>query len=259
MKWFFGVNEESRNFGEYADMIKVAVATASRRTSLVPHILYDGRENDLTGWLRARGVKVLPVKSRFVPLLEKEAERRRNRDYYTIGAGAFLRVEIVSLKDVVEEGERVVYTDCDVMFEADPVPYLRSCACDIFAVAPECDRNNYAWANTGVMLMDVSALRKGFDDFVRFTSERIPAFVDEAWDQSAYVAYYSGRWNRLPLEMNWKPYWGTNPEAVVVHFHGPKPTRLARHEAGEPYHRPELLTDDYFKYARRWREVLEGA
>jgi hypothetical protein len=31
------------------------------------------------------------------------------------------------------------------------------------------------------------------------------------------------RWSRLPLEMNWKPYWGWNPDASIVHFHGPKP------------------------------------
>ena len=27
----------------------------------------------------------------------------------------------------------------------------------------------------------------------------------------------------LPLEYNWKPYWGTNDNAIIVHFHGLKP------------------------------------
>ncbi|MBJ3763921.1 hypothetical protein ILP92_14305 [Maribius pontilimi] len=26
----------------------------------------------------------------------------------------------------------------------------------------------------------------------------------------------------LPLENNWKPYWGTDPDARIIHFHGPK-------------------------------------
>ena len=27
----------------------------------------------------------------------------------------------------------------------------------------------------------------------------------------------------LPLEYNWKPYWGYNPDAKIIHFHGMKP------------------------------------
>ena len=29
----------------------------------------------------------------------------------------------------------------------------------------------------------------------------------------------------LPPRFNWKPYWGMDKDAVIVHFHGPKPER----------------------------------
>ena len=32
--------------------------------------------------------------------------------------------------------------------------------------------------------------------------------------------------NKLPLEYNWKPYWGINNEAKIIHFHGIKPYNI---------------------------------
>ena len=29
--------------------------------------------------------------------------------------------------------------------------------------------------------------------------------------------------NLLPDELNWKSYWGANPDAAILHFHGYKP------------------------------------
>ena len=33
--------------------------------------------------------------------------------------------------------------------------------------------------------------------------------------------------------MNWKPYWGRNDAASIIHFHGPKPRQIASIKAGK--------------------------
>lgn len=255
MKWFFGINEASTAFDEYAAMIKVAVRTAGERTSLKPHCLYDGSPNQMTLWMESNGVRVLPVKSRFGGLLKEEAARKGNPEIERTGSGAFLRVEIVSLPDLGDR-ERVVYTDCDVMFEADPVEYLRSSPCDLFSVAPESDANNYLYMNSGVMLMNIGRLRNSFKAFTKFIEDQLSSLVTQAWDQTAYNLFYAGQWNRLPLEMNWKPYWGENDNAVVIHFHGPKPTKIKDFEDGLKFVRPELVNEGYFRFAKKWSGIL---
>lgn len=44
---------------------------------------------------------------------------------------------------------------------------------------------------------------------------------------------YKGRWDRLAPEYNWKPYWGLNPNAKIVHFHGIKVENIERVFRGE--------------------------
>ena len=53
---------------------------------------------------------------------------------------------------------------------------------------------------------------------------RPPLRADGPGDQGAYNEFYSGKFvvHRWPL-FNWKPYWGFNARAKLVHFHGPKP------------------------------------
>ena len=36
--------------------------------------------------------------------------------------------------------------------------------------------------------------------------------------------YAINMFDLLPDELNWKPYWGLNSNAEIVHFHGPKPS-----------------------------------
>ena len=49
-------------------------------------------------------------------------------------------------------------------------------------------------------------------------------------DQGAYNGHYQGRFFvHLDARWNWKPYWGHNRAAALVHFHGPKPDDYAAH------------------------------
>jgi lipopolysaccharide biosynthesis glycosyltransferase len=51
-------------------------------------------------------------------------------------------------------------------------------------------------------------------------------------DQGVYNVCYRDEWERLPLSWNWKPYWGWASDAVIVHFHGPKPVHARSMLAG---------------------------
>jgi hypothetical protein len=59
------------------------------------------------------------------------------------------------------------------------------------------------------------------------------------WDQTLYNDLYKGEIDRLPLEYNWKPYWGINDNSKIVHFHGAKPRSV---EPEWRYNLPEIKT-----------------
>ncbi|MBV9200089.1 MAG: hypothetical protein JOY83_10230 [Alphaproteobacteria bacterium] len=54
-----------------------------------------------------------------------------------------------------------------------------------------------------------------------------------AHDQTAIIQVLGWRWQRLPAEFNWKPYWGYSDQAKIVHWHGPKPAHAEMMLAGE--------------------------
>lgn len=290
MRWFFALNQASGTFPAYAEMVKVAVHTARRHTTLIPHCLYDGAECDLTVWLRDRGVTVIPCRSQFYSALERLAARKGDQYYLTGGAGAFLRLEIprVAREHGYPDAE-ALYTDCDVMFLRDVVPDLCAQTPRFFAVAPEGDPTDYRHPNTGVMLMNLSRLTQEDARFLPWTRWYLDTLarheVDFVWDQSVYQLYYRPfsrllltrgvndlwrrrlahrlrrldppRWNRLPLSFNWKPYWGDAAAAQIVHFHGPKPND-PRCAAGE---HPEALIrgltgGSYLALSAAWRQAL---
>jgi lipopolysaccharide biosynthesis glycosyltransferase len=229
MKWFFALNEYGNEFENYSKMLKVAVHTAQKFTSLEPHFLYDGQENDLTRWLRNRNATIVNCRSFLYEKLRELAEIKNNPHIFTIGTGAFLRTEIPRL--ALENGfqdEFVLYTDLDVMFLTDIAGELEKFAPKYFSVAPEISISDYRSMNSGVMLMNVKNLQAKDVEFRKFMVRKIETLIADAWDQTAYKLFYNSRffgfkWDKLPPEFNWKPYWGDYSNARIIHFHGPKP------------------------------------
>ena len=167
-------------------------------------------------------------------------------------AGAYLRTEIPALG---LPDDYILYTDCDVLFLADPeVERFRPA---YFACAPQRNPNDLGDINSGVMVMNVPAMRAEVENFWHFIVNNFERFG--AYDQDALREDYAGRFETLPLEMNWKPYWGVNDAARIVHFHGPKPG-VVRHLLSDPtYPIPpiwrELFEENqaaYVEYLRRW-------
>jgi hypothetical protein len=116
--------------------------------------------------------------------------------------------------------------------------------------------------NTGVMLMNVARLRESLPEFRKYVAKNLAALEAESWDEAAYRWFYRDEngpvWDRLRPELNWKPYWGENAEAKIIHFHGPKPFQKEYLDS----HWPELkehATGAYLTEVERWQTLLEEA
>lgn len=249
IRWFFALNENSPGFWEYANLVQVAVESARRHTALVPVCIYEGGENALTAWLRDAGVEVCFRRTflhQWVP------------DMPPIPRGAYLRLEIPELcRERGWTDEFVLYTDCDVVFLRDVAPALRRLRPRFFAVAPETDREDFAGFNSGVMWMNVAALGAEMAAVTETVRTHIHEAIAPPYDQAILQRHFAGRADRLPLELNWKPYWGPNDAAAVLHFHGPKPAqRYLVLNGRAPADLVKLGHPEYFSAARRWEDLL---
>jgi lipopolysaccharide biosynthesis glycosyltransferase len=262
MRWYFALTEDSTAFRQYAEMVMVAVHTARNVTRLEPHCIYDGSENEFTAWLRKRGVRIIPHRSFVREALEKLGREKGNPHLAAALSGAFSRIELPEIVEGSSAAERVLYTDCDVMFLGEVVPELEANECRYFAVAPESTRDDYVNMNTGVMLMNTERLRASLPAFRDYVSENLASLEAESWDEAAYRWYYRDEngplWDRLPPELNWKPYWGEKSDAKIIHFHGPKPYQRDYIDT----HWPELKEHTggaYLAFVQRWTKLLEEA
>ena len=263
MDWFCALTEDSISFREYSEMVMVAVYTARKFTSLRPHLIYDGKDNEFTAWLDRHGVKIIRHRSIFREELARLGEREKNPRIEAVISGAFLRVELPRLVPRSSSSDIVLYTDCDVMFRDEVVPQLDQVDCEYFAVAPHARDSHDDIINSGVMLMNLRSLGKTADAFFQFIRENLEVLKKEAWDQGAYWRFYrdtSGRplWNQLPLELNWRPYWGDKPGVGIIHFHGPKP--FQRDHIDTVW--PELKSytgGSYLEMIEIWQQLLDQA
>ncbi len=137
MQWFFALTEDSTAFRQYAEMIMVAVHTAKKFTSLEPHCIYDGGENEFTEWLAEHEVRIVRHRSFVREQLEELGRQKGNPHLAAALSGAFSRVELPELVERTGGADRVLYTDCDVIFLGEVVPELEANPCEYFAVAPE--------------------------------------------------------------------------------------------------------------------------
>lgn len=263
-KWFFALSEASLGHADHdwENLIRAAVASARANTNLEPHFLYDGAPNAFTVELKSLGVTVVQHQVSYLGNIVERSHmigKPLHPMHQAIIAGAYLRTEIPRL-DIPDEF--VLYTDCDVIFESDPqIDRFRPA---FFACAPQFDPNNFQEINSGVMVMNVPGMRQEFANFYHYIVNHYETFG--AHDQDALREYYNGRFDPLPCELNWKPYWGFNDAATIVHFHGPKPGAI-RHLIEQPdYPVPEVWRtlyeshpDAYREYLRRWDTMLDKA
>ncbi len=224
-KWYFTTNVNGLRHA--FDQIKVAVLSCGI-TTLAPCCIVDDAGSDgeteaRIQWLVGRGVNVTRHRASLLDIL-----RPKFFEQMEIYGGHWLRCDIPSLEI---EDEFVLYTDIDVIF-LKPLPEIAEYP-KYVASAPEHHRDDYSYFNSGVLIMNIPELRKRQDELVKTVERRLP--VTAPWDdQSALNDLFKGEWLRLPPVWNWKPYWGACDDALIVHFHGPKPAHALRMQSGQP-------------------------
>lgn len=211
MKWYACLNDDG--LSEYAEHLRVAIGSAIDVAKLEPHIVFDG---DPARLYDAVGRSDFGLHSR-VSMLRDEIARTPATAGWSpnVARGTLLRLEI----PLIEEADQfVLYTDCDVLFTG-PVD-LSLLRPKYFAAAP--GHNPHNWHNlcSGVMLLNVPAMRKAHPYLMNVARAHLG--VPHFYDQEVLNTAFLNRWDRLPLEAHWKPYWGPNPASTIVHFHGPK-------------------------------------
>ncbi|OZB40844.1 MAG: hypothetical protein B7X48_03175 [Acidiphilium sp. 34-60-192] len=93
-----------------------------------------------------------------------------------------------------------------------------------FAAAPEFAPDRWNYFNSGVMLLNLPAMRASAPALENYLRAHLadPALGATLDDQTLLNAAYRNHWDRLNPLYNWKPYWGFAPDAALLHFHGPK-------------------------------------
>jgi hypothetical protein len=223
MKWYFCI--ESIGYIRYESYLKAAVISCRKNTSLTPILIwYEANKHvpdELRTFLDKYGVKLIHGEG----LVFNELMKQREKIKITVShstPGAYLRFEIPLIE---QEDEYVLYGDCDIMFnkeiELDDVkPRFIACA-------PEFQQNEWGYFNSGVMVMNIKNMRNTLDNLIDVTMARMRSGFCMGSDQGDLNGYYFQEWTRLNPLFNWKPYWGVNEDAKIIHFHGPKPDDCA--------------------------------
>jgi capsular polysaccharide biosynthesis protein len=224
-KWYFAAN---LNALEHAfDQIRVAVISAQINTKLRPFCLVDDH-GDLSqvaeqlDWLEKSGVSVGIYKSELFKIVRNHFGQQAD-----IFSGHWLRSDIPVLET---EDEFVIYTDIDVMFRKSiNISNLKP---PFLACATEHRQDDFSYFNSGIMVMNIPALRKTRGKLIAVLKDRLGS-MEPHDDQGAFNVAYRHTWTHLSNLYNWKPYWGYDPDAAILHFHGPKPAVVRRMVRGE--------------------------
>jgi hypothetical protein len=238
MKWFFCLSASSLDRIDHGwrDLIVVAVKTAIKNTTLEPHLIYDGPDDELVQKMRDLGVQIVFHRSQMYEALRDHANISNNRNYLAIASGAFLRWSI----PLVETGDDYVfYTDVDVMFMSDPTPLLESLlpfnhaflgAGEILRESEGGYKTNF---NSGILLINQQIFRNDIQALMAATIQDLAFGLDQEW----LIRFYNGQWGKLPEVLNFKPYWSARSkkredQPVIIHFHGPKPAAVREMMSG---------------------------
>jgi hypothetical protein len=261
MRWFLGLNHDAPHYDAYARMLQAAVISAPAESGLRPHLLFDGPECELTRWFRGRGGEVIFRESFLKPYLQAAAANPTTHRAALYGKGVYLRTEIPDLlRERGWDDPTVLYTDTDILFtprfRAQDLPEPTHA----IAVGPDFDRENYDVFNSGFMVYNLAQWWPLHERFKAFLIEDLPNALRHEWDQYSFKMFFGRDYHRLDPIWNWKPYWGENRDARMLHFHGPKPflRPALRKRIADPV-QAKLATGYFWKVCDEWDRLLASA
>lgn len=240
MKWYFAI-EETGTHHEPGVLALAAVRSCREHTDLEPVCLFDGSNPVFLAELAKLGVRVIQCE---VPFANRIDQNHRTVGYPLTARGAFLRTVIPSVE---KDDDYVLYTDIDILFLKQPtidVEAVRDFPIGVVEAETLGDRGAF---NSGVMLMNLPRMRDRHDEFMAFCAENMLSFLP-GFDQIALNRFYRDNVAWLSPHLNWRPYWGIDPSAEILHFHGIKLTGLMQFATFD-------LTND-IGYAPQLRELI---
>lgn len=218
MKLFFGTNEKTAET-PLIKMLEVSVKSALKNTDFEVFVIFDGDKNKLN---LPKEVNIIEHRHRCYETFKNSSKCKDSEHCLTTASGAYLRTEIPFLiKNLGYDDEFCLYTDYDVIFHKSDYSQLFSLKPKTFASSPEFNPNDWSYINTGVMLMNINHFIEKDEFIVDYINKNFDSL--HTWDQTLYNNLYKNNFTKLPIEFNWKPYWGVNQNAKIVHFHGVKP------------------------------------
>lgn len=219
MRCFFCI---ANGDAEYLIMAKVLVLSALEHTNLTLHCVYDGEENYFTEWLRTKNIPVMPWKISFYDDLKARYNGKKSLQFCR---GTYLCMELpMILQHYNIKDEFVLYVDTDVMFNGNV--NLDTCMPEFISCSTDWAINDWSRFGTGIILMNVPNLFKNYPLFLNHLVKHDYNFEFAGMgpcDQGAWNTFYRGKNEKLDQVYDWKPWWGINDNARIIHFSGPKP------------------------------------
>jgi len=222
------VGDDSCTTELYSDLLTVALKSARLNTSLDLVVLYDGpKEHHIYEVLKSYHVIIIErsfshfdcLSKTFSPDILLSKTGKSSIDLKKL-SGTFMRLDIPFIEN---EDDYVLYTDVDVIFNKD-IKEIDLSKPKVVSAGPEVSKDFREGDifNAGILYMNVKAMREKCEEIFSLLEQGIPNKTN-LFDQGYINEVCENEFDFLPLEYNWKPYWGLNDNARIIHFHGIKP------------------------------------
>ena len=231
LPWVFTVRGSDE---AYDEMMKLAVLSALRRTTLIPHAIVHLTESKFprVSWLRKHGVTVIPHSTSWddivMAALRGSSEDEKSTSHLLLDVEAtlatYFRLDIGAIPELVHH-QHILYTDTDVFFRKDVNYFSQATLPDTIQMGYEIDSKFPL--NAGVYLASVEFLRETHSTLIDYvlSSQSVNQVGYGPGDQGILNKVYENELKAngaLDDIFNSKPYKKFNKQAAIIHFHGPK-------------------------------------
>lgn len=224
MKWVFCLNEAGSKT-ENLFYLKYAVLSAKKYTKLDPVCLLLGNNTYLEKFLKNLNIPVIkvqesPISSQLNYFHSSSPFwNLKTHDIIDFASGTFLRFEIH--KYIPDK--YCLYTDLDILFTPNfRIPKIKP---KYFAASYQ-ELGSDEMFNSGVMVLNLHNFSKHiYDDLVTQGLQFWEEWVKRWYDQYLLNYFYKDRVEILDMVYNWRPLFGENSKAGIIHFERFKPLK----------------------------------